>query len=147
MNRRYTQAFSTDREPTPVNYPSLRLIVDDSRGRFILTVTGPILSDLPTYIAIPLVMDRDEAWGFEDWLCRALATFPTTGYRSFYTLRMGRLIGIETHDGRSFGILAGKALADAWEFEWDVRALVSRTDLDALTDALAALRPSAPGRY
>ncbi len=147
MKPRYTQAFTTDHELAIVHYPSLRLIVDDSYRRLILTVTGPIPGDLPSYLATPLVMDRDEAWGFEEWLCRALTSFPTTSYRSFYTLRMGRLIGVETHDGRSFGILAGKWLADAWEFEWDVRASVSRTDIDALTNALAALRPSAPGRY
>ncbi|MBP6734195.1 MAG: hypothetical protein KA142_05810 [Chromatiaceae bacterium] len=146
MKQRYIRAFVSVGRPTGNEGPSLLdLRVAEGGRRFVLRTIGRGTDYPPGPARVSLGMDRDEAWGFEDWLSRALTTFPTTGYRSLYPLRSGKLIGIETSDGRSFDIMAGKSLAHEWEsaylFMWDVRIPVRRTDLEALTDALAALRP------
>ncbi len=143
MKQRYIQAFSSDCMGPSGDIPSLVLRVDDSRSRFILTVTGPAHGVQHRF---PLKVDRDEAWGLEDWLYRALIMFPTKGYRSLYTLRSGKIVGIETTNGLNFIVLAGHALLHDWDFEWSVRAFVSRYDLDDLTAALDALRPRHPVR-
>jgi hypothetical protein len=141
MKQRYIQAFASDCIRPHGDLPSLVLRVDDGRGRFILTVTGPAHGDPSDQHRFPLKMDRDEALGFEDWIFRALMTFPTKGFRTLYTLRSGKIVGIATADGLVFVVLAGHALLHDWDFEWSVRTFVSRYALDDLTDALAALRP------
>ena len=147
MKQRYIRAFVTAGRATGTEGPSLLdLRVSEGGRRFRLRVTGRGLGYQQGPVQVSLGMDRDEAWGFEDWLCRAFIMFPTTGYRSIYPLRSGKIIGIETADGQSFDIMAGKDLSHAWGdaylFMWDARVpSVRRADIDRLTDALAALRP------
>ncbi len=145
MKQRYIKAFATDSGTGDGELPSLDLRVATGGRRFIFKVTGLAADAPPRHTRVPLGMDRDEAWGFEDWIYRALMTFPTKGFRTLYTLRSGKIVGIATADGLVFVVLAGHALLHDWDFEWSVRAFVSRHDLNDLTAALAALRPATPG--
>lgn len=146
MKQRYIRAFSTYYGSDAGKVPLLDLRVATGGRRFILKVAGLSTEAQPRYNRVSLGMDGDEAWGFGDWFHRALLPFPTTGYRSLYTLGSGKIFGIETADGRGFSVLVGKALGRDWGAKWQVRSEVRGYQLDELADALDALLPRHPAR-
>lgn len=144
MKQRYIQAFASLSRSPLGSFPACALSADGHRGRYILAIAGiPNPDSARCECCVPLHMDRDEAFGLEDWICRALMMYPTTGFRSLYALRSGKIVGIKTDDGHTFLLLGGEGLSHGWDMQWHVLSSATRADINGLTDALAALRPPA----